>query len=78
VTVSVHLPGPAGTGLLRAARDSFTHGMNLAAAGAGIAMVIAAALSVAFLRGVRVETSEASAAESTRPADNAGVLESVL
>ena len=78
VTVSAHLPGQAGADLLNAARDSFTHGMNVAAVGAGIAMAMAAVLSIAFLRGVRVETSEASTAESERSADNAGLLESAI
>jgi DHA2 family multidrug resistance protein-like MFS transporter len=82
VTVSAQLPGQTGTELLAAARDSFTHGMNLAAVGAGTLMAIAAALSAVFLRGVRVETPEAAAEspapDSSQEPDNARVAQSVI
>ncbi len=58
VTVSGHLPGDSGGALLTAARDAFTHGMNAAAIGAAALMLTAAALSMAFLRGVRVESPQ--------------------
>jgi len=74
VTVSAHLPAQTGTALLGAARNAFAHGMDIAAIGAGIVMLIAAALSVAFLRGVRVESAPASA----QTADNAELAVSVV
>ncbi len=61
VTVSAQTPGGVGDALLTAARTAFTHGMNVAAIGAGIVMLIAAVISVTFLRGVRVESPEAPA-----------------
>jgi DHA2 family multidrug resistance protein-like MFS transporter len=67
VTVSRHLSGPTGSDLLAAARASFTHGMNVAAVGAGIMMVIAAVLSAAFLRGVQVEPPAALAEPTDQP-----------
>ena len=57
------LPGRTGTGLLEAARGAFTHGLNDAALGAAIVMAVAAVLSVAFFRGVRVEPSQPAAGE---------------
>jgi len=67
VTVSRQLSGQAGSDLLAAARSSFTHGMNVAAIGAAILMAIAAALSVTFLRGVRVESPDATQQSSDEP-----------
>jgi hypothetical protein len=43
-------------GLLDAARTAFTHGLNSAALGAAIIMILAAAASAVFFRGVRVES----------------------
>jgi MFS transporter, DHA2 family, multidrug resistance protein len=63
VTVAGKLPGHTGTGLLEAARSAFTHGLNDAALGAAIVMAVAAALSVAFFRGVRVESPPSAAGE---------------
>jgi DHA2 family multidrug resistance protein-like MFS transporter len=63
VTVAGQLPGRIGTELLEAARAAFTHGLNNAALGAAIIMVVAAALSAAFFRGVRVESPPAAAQE---------------
>ncbi len=47
-------------GLLEAARTAFTHGMNYAALGAAITLVLAAVLSAVFFRGVRVESPPAA------------------
>ena len=63
VTVAGQLPGRIGTGLLEAARAAFTHGLNNAALGAAILMVLAAAASAVFFRGVRVESAPAAAGE---------------
>jgi DHA2 family multidrug resistance protein-like MFS transporter len=58
VTVSGQLPGRSGDALLNAARDAFTHGMNVAAIGAAALMLVAAVVTVTFLRGLRVETAQ--------------------
>ncbi len=47
--------GTTGAALLHAARDSFAHGVNAAALGAGFVTLTAAVLSIALFRGVRVE-----------------------
>jgi DHA2 family multidrug resistance protein-like MFS transporter len=56
VSVASRLPGHLRTGLLAAARSAFTHGLNGAALAAAIIMALAAVLSAAFFRGVRVES----------------------
>jgi DHA2 family multidrug resistance protein-like MFS transporter len=66
VTASGRLPGRIGAELLEAARAAFTHGLNYAALAAAITMVLAAALSAAFFRGVRVESP--AVAEEPQPA----------
>ena len=63
MTVAGQLPGRIGTELLEAARTAFTHGLNNAALGAAIIMVLAAVLSAVFFRGVRVESPPAAAEE---------------
>jgi len=63
MTVAGQLPGRIGTELLEAARTAFTHGLNNAALGAAIIMVLAAVLSGVFFRGVRVESPPAAAEE---------------
>jgi MFS transporter, DHA2 family, multidrug resistance protein len=63
MTVAGQLPGRIGTELLEAARTAFTHGLNTAALGAAIIMVLAAVLSAVFFRGVRVESPPAAAEE---------------
>ncbi|HEY1323965.1 MAG TPA: MFS transporter, partial [Streptosporangiaceae bacterium] len=60
MTVAGQLPGRIGTELLEAARTAFTHGLNNAALGAAIIMVLAAVLSAVFFRGVRVESPPAA------------------
>ena len=47
------LPGPAGASLADTARAAFTHGLDWAAAGAAVAMLLAAGLTAVFLRGIR-------------------------
>jgi len=69
VTVAGQLPGRLGTGLLEAARTAFTHGLNNAALGAAIVMVLAGVASVVFFRGVRVESPPAAAGELPAEAD---------
>ena len=63
VTVAGQLPGRLGAGLLEAARAAFTHGLNRAALGAAIVMVLAAVASAVFFRGVRVESPPAAGGE---------------
>ena len=48
------LPGRPGRDLVTAARLAFTHGLNTAAIGAAIAMIVAALASARFFRGVKV------------------------
>ena len=74
VTVAAHLPGTTGPALLHAARDAFAHGMDAVSLGAGLVTLAAAALSVVFFRGVRVEQApagkrEPAAAEASAPAE---------
>jgi DHA2 family multidrug resistance protein-like MFS transporter len=63
VTAAGQLPGRIGAELLETARTAFTHGLNNAALGAAIIMVLAAVLSAAFFRGVRAESPPAAAEE---------------
>jgi MFS transporter, DHA2 family, multidrug resistance protein len=55
------IPGRIGAELLEAARAAFTHGLNSAALGAAIVMVLAAVLSAVFFRGVQVDSPAAVA-----------------
>lgn len=73
VTVSMHLPAQVGSRLLNAARDAFTHGMNVAAVSGGAVMLLAAVLTVTFLRGVRVQAVD----EPQAVGESADALESV-
>jgi MFS transporter, DHA2 family, multidrug resistance protein len=50
------LPGRTGAGLADAARAAFAHGLDYTAAGAAAAMIVAAILTAAFLRGIRTES----------------------
>jgi MFS transporter, DHA2 family, multidrug resistance protein len=54
LAVAGQLPGRPGTDLVTAARLAFTHGLNTAAIGAAIAMIVAALASARFFRGVKV------------------------
>ncbi|MFI1798550.1 MFS transporter [Streptomyces sp. NPDC020379] len=56
---AARLPGRAGESVLATAREAFTHGMNVAAAGGTLILLVAAALTVAALRNVRMETAPA-------------------
>jgi len=69
VTVAGQLPRDIGTGLLAAARTAFTHGLNNAALGASVVMLLAAVASAAFFRGVRVEAPPAAAGQPQSEAD---------
>ena len=69
VTVAGQLPGRIGSGLLDAARTAFTHGLNHAALGAAIVMVLAAVASAVFFRGVQVESPPAADGELPAAAD---------
>jgi DHA2 family multidrug resistance protein-like MFS transporter len=54
LSVAGHLPARLGTELDAAARVAFSHGLDTAALGAAVAMVLAAAFCARFFRGVRV------------------------
>jgi DHA2 family multidrug resistance protein-like MFS transporter len=55
LSVAGQLPAQLGGELTAAARTAFTHGLDAAAIGAGIAMVAAAVLSARFFRGIDVQ-----------------------
>ncbi len=55
LSVAGQLPAQLGGELTAAARTAFTHGLDAAAIGAGIAMVAAALLSARFFRGIEVQ-----------------------
>ncbi|KIF76799.1 MFS transporter [Streptomyces sp. 150FB] len=57
VSTARHLPAAPGGPLLSAAREAFTHGMDLAAFGAAVAMLAGAVCALALLRGARVRTA---------------------
>jgi MFS transporter, DHA2 family, multidrug resistance protein len=65
VATASRMQSTTGAALLHAARDSFTHGVNAAALGAGIVTLTAALLSVALFRGVRVEQAPVPVAQPT-------------
>ena len=54
LSVARDLPGPLGADLDASARAAFSHGLDTAALGAAVAMVVAAALCARFFRCVRV------------------------
>ena len=54
LSVAGDLPAPLNSGLADAARVAFSHGLDAAALGAAVAMLVAAVCSARFFRGVRV------------------------
>jgi DHA2 family multidrug resistance protein-like MFS transporter len=52
--VAGQLPAHIGGELVAAARAAFTHGLNTAAVGAAVTMVVAAVVSARFFRGIEV------------------------
>jgi DHA2 family multidrug resistance protein-like MFS transporter len=60
LNVAAHVPGRLGTDLVIAARTAFTHGVDAAALGAAIAMLVAAVLTARYFRHVRVVADEAA------------------
>jgi DHA2 family multidrug resistance protein-like MFS transporter len=67
LSVAEHLPAQLDSQLAAAARLAFTHGLDTAALGAGIAMIVAAVLSAGFFRGIQVQpdVAEPSVARET-------------
>ncbi|MFI6982677.1 MFS transporter [Embleya sp. NPDC050154] len=63
--VAADLPGNSGRALVDSARDAFCDGMNAAAIGAAVVMVVAAAYCARFLRGVPVANAGAEEGTST-------------
>jgi len=61
LSVAEHMPAQLGAQLVSSARVAFTHGLNAAALGAAIAMIVAAVLSARFFRGVEVVPDGAGA-----------------
>jgi len=54
LNVAAHTPRQLGPELVAAARTAFAHGLDAAALGAAVAVLIAAALTVRYFRGVQV------------------------
>ena len=54
LSVAAGLPGRVGAELLTAARVAFVHGLNVAALGAASTMIVAAAVSARYFRGIQV------------------------
>jgi MFS transporter, DHA2 family, multidrug resistance protein len=54
LSVAGHLPAQLGVQLIGAARAAFTHGVDAAALGAALAMIVAAAATARFFRGIEV------------------------
>ena len=59
LSVAEHLPAQLGAQLDSAARVAFTRGLNAAALGAAIAMIVAGVLSARFFRGIEVVPDDA-------------------
>jgi DHA2 family multidrug resistance protein-like MFS transporter len=78
LSAAEHLPAQLGAQLASAARVAFTHGLDAAALGAAIAMIVAAVLSARFFRGIEVvpDGAESGALDPATPggsgADGAG------
>jgi len=66
LSVAAQLPGRIGTDLVVAARTAFSHGVDAAALGAAIAMVVAAVLTARYFRGVHV-VPDAAASQQLQP-----------
>ncbi|MFJ3700857.1 MULTISPECIES: MFS transporter [unclassified Streptomyces] len=64
--VAAELPPATADAVLTAAREAFTHGLGIAAVGAALVMVCAAALSVGLLRGAGATTGPSSAPDAGR------------
>src|SRR5262249_25693029 len=71
LSVAEHLPPQLGGQLVSAARGAFTPGLDAAALGAAIAMVVAAVLSARFFRGIGIAPEDAQPAALNAQADNA-------
>ena len=61
LAVAGHLPAQLSSQLVAAARIAFSHGLDAAALGAGLAMIVAALLSALFFRGIEVVPEGADA-----------------
>ncbi|HEX9064298.1 MAG TPA: MFS transporter [Streptosporangiaceae bacterium] len=63
LSVAGQLPRPLGSELAAAARTAFSHGLDAAAAGAGLTLVVSAVLCARFSRGVAVQPDAVAARE---------------
>jgi len=68
LSAAARLPRPAGAGLLGAARAAFAHGLDYAALGAAAAMIVAAVLTLVFLRGIRPDPAAVPVPQPAEPA----------
>jgi MFS transporter, DHA2 family, multidrug resistance protein len=73
LSVAEHLPAQLGGQLVSAARVAFTHGLETAALGAAIAMIVAAVLSARFFRGIEVvpDSAETGTLDAIAPGGSA-------
>jgi DHA2 family multidrug resistance protein-like MFS transporter len=61
ISVAAHTPGRLGPELVAAARTAFAHGLDAAALGAAVAVLVAATATARYFRGVRVGLDAAAA-----------------
>lgn len=66
INLAGQLPGRLGPELVAAARSAFAHGLDAAALGASVAVLVAAALTARYFRGVHV-VPETAADQRSRP-----------
>jgi len=64
LSVATHAPAGLGTDLVAAARTAFSHGLDAAALGAAIAMLVAAIVTARYFRGVTVVPEGAASQQS--------------
>jgi DHA2 family multidrug resistance protein-like MFS transporter len=76
LAVARDLPAPLGSELTDAARVAFSHGLDIAALGAAIAMLLGAACCARFFRGVRVVPDTGRESQVTEPVPVAGASRS--
>ena len=67
LSAAAELPGRLGADLVTAARVAFIHGLNVAALGAAITMIVAAVVSARYFRGIQVVPDSRPASERAEP-----------
>jgi DHA2 family multidrug resistance protein-like MFS transporter len=67
LSVAAELPGRLGADLSTTARVAFIHGLNVAALGAAVTMIVAAAVSARYFRGIHIVPDGAPASDRAEP-----------